>query len=62
MSMFKKVVSLWLAVIIFIIGVWVIVGTLIVKGCKAIQKDGLKGVSEQVWNGTNTPPAPEVVK
>lgn len=24
-----------------------------VKGCKKVQSDGLKGVAEQVWEGTN---------
>lgn len=30
-------------------------GVLCVRGCKAVQSKGVKGVAESVWHGTNGP-------
>ena len=66
MNLFKIAGTFIATVFILIIVGWLLIGVVFVKGCQWIQKDGLKGVSEQVWNGTgaasNAPPAPEGVK
>jgi ABC-type phosphate transport system permease subunit len=38
-------------VFLLIIGIWVFYGVVGVKVYKAIDKDGLKSVVEEVWNG-----------
>ena len=54
MNVFKAAAGFILFVVVFIIVMWLLIGTLLVKGCKAVQKDGLKGVATQVWEGPST--------
>jgi len=50
-----KAMGIFIAfVFVVIIAAWILIGTLAVKATKAIQNDGLKGVSSQIWNGSTT--------
>ncbi len=54
MNLFKLVSGFIAFVFAVIIAIWIAVAVLLNKGCHAIQDKGLKGITEQVWNGTNT--------
>lgn len=62
MDLFKLVGSFIAAIVTLMLIGTIIFGIFLFKGCNAIQKDGLKGVAEKVWNGTNGVPAPEGLK
>jgi hypothetical protein len=56
MNLFKVVPAFIATVFVIVLLSWGLLGLLITKGCKAIQQgDGLKGVTAQMWNGTNSP-------
>ena len=66
MNLFKIVPVFIAFVFIVVLAVWIGIGCLIGYGCRAVQKDGLKGVvsnvTEKVWNGpANTTPTNVVV-